>query len=211
MPRQLKEPRIVLASHNPGKVKEIRELLAPFAVEVVSAADLNLPEPDETEDSYTGNAILKARAAALASGLPALSDDSGFELMAINKDPGIYSARWAGPQKDFGLAMEKVNAAFQASGSTDRHCRFVCALSLVWPDGHDETVEGIIDGEFVWPPRGNRGFGYDPVFQLNGQDQTFGDQSFGEIDPALKDRVSHRARAFAQLLERCFGDTPKAG
>ncbi|MCE2517804.1 MAG: RdgB/HAM1 family non-canonical purine NTP pyrophosphatase [Alphaproteobacteria bacterium] len=204
MARQLTENRIVLASHNSGKVREIRELLAPFAVEVVSAGELDLPEPDETETTYKGNAILKAKAAALASGLPALSDDSGFELMAINKDPGIYSARWAGPDKDFGLAMEKVNTAFEASGSDDRHCRFICALSLVWPDGHDETVEGIIDGDFVWPPRGTNGFGYDPIFQLKGHEQTF-----GEVDPEWKDSVSHRAKAFAQLLDRCFRDTPK--
>ena len=147
---------------------------------------------------------LKAKAAALASGMPALADDSGFELMAINKAPGLYSARWAGPNKDFGFAMQKVNEAFIASGSDNTHARFVCALSIVWPDGHDETVEGIIDGDFVWPPRGENGFGYDPVFVLKGEDKTF-----GEVDPDWKHSVSHRAKAFEQLLTRCFADTPK--
>ena len=124
--------------------------------------------------------------------------------MAINKAPGLYSARWAGPEKDFGFAMNKVNDAFIASGSDDTHCRFVCALSIVWPDGHDETVEGIIDGDFVWPPRGENGFGYDPVFVLRGETKTF-----GEVDPEWKHSVSHRAKAFAQLLDRCFAETPK--
>ena len=206
MPRQLTEQTLVLASHNQGKLREIRELLAPYAVTVTTVGELGLPEPDETENTYTGNAILKAKAAALASSFPALSDDSGFEMMALDKDPGLYSARWAGPNKDFAMAMQKVQDAFVASGSTDRHCRFVCALSIVWPDGHDETVEGIIDGEFIWPPRGDRGFGYDPVFQLNGDDRTF-----GEVDPAWKHDNSHRAKAFALLLERCFQDTPKSG
>ena len=206
MPRQLTEPTLILASHNQGKLREIRELLAPFAVTVKTVGELGLPEPDETETTYMGNAILKAKAAALASGLPALSDDSGFEMMALDKDPGLYSARWAGPNKDFSMAMQKVQDAFVASGSTDRHCRFVCALSIVWPDGHDETVEGIIDGEYIWPPRGDRGFGYDPIFQLEGDHRTF-----GEVDPEWKHDVSHRAKAFTLLLDRCFQDTPKSG
>ena len=204
MTRQLTEPTLIVASHNEGKVREIRELLKVFAITVKSAGELDLPEPDETEETYTGNAILKAKAAAVASGMPALADDSGFELMAINKAPGLYSARWAGPDKDFGFAMNKVNDAFIASGSEDTHCRFVCALSIVWPDGHDETVEGIIDGDFVWPPRGENGFGYDPVFVLRGETKTF-----GEVDPEWKHSVSHRAKAFAQLLDRCFAETPK--
>jgi XTP/dITP diphosphohydrolase len=204
MPRQFTEQTLIVASHNQGKVREIRELLNAFRLDVKNAAEINLCEPDETEDTYKGNAILKARAAAMSSGLPALADDSGFELMAINKDPGLHSARWAGPDRNFNHAMEKVYNAFLASGSSDTHCRFVCALSVVWPDGHDETVEGIIDGDFVWPPRGENGFGYDPIFVLKGEDQTF-----GEIDPECKRRVSHRAKAFALLLERCFGQTPK--
>ena len=204
MTRQLTEPTLIVASHNEGKVREIRELLKVFAITVKSAGELDLPEPDETEETYTGNAILKAKAAAVASGMPALADDSGFELMAINKAPGLYSARWAGPDKDFGFAMNTVNDAFIASGSDNTHCRFVCALSIVWPDGHDETVEGIIDGDFVWPPRGENGFGYDPVFVLRGETKTF-----GEVDPEWKHSVSHRAKAFAQLLDRCFAETPK--
>ena len=204
MTRQLTEPTLIVASHNEGKVREIRELLKVFAITVKSAGELDLPEPDETEETYTGNAILKAKAAAVASGMPALADDSGFELMAINKAPGLYSARWAGPEKDFGFAMNKVNDAFIASSSDNTHCRFVCALSIVWPDGHDETVEGIIDGDFVWPPRGENGFGYDPVFVLRGETKTF-----GEVDPEWKHSVSHRAKAFAQLLDRCFAETPK--
>jgi XTP/dITP diphosphohydrolase len=205
MARQLTEKTLVLASHNSGKLREIKALLAPFAITVISAGDLGLPEPDETETTYKGNAQLKARAAAIASGHPALSDDSGFEMLALDKDPGLYSARWAGPDKNFMVAMERVHQEFTESGSNDRRCRFVCALSIVWPDGHDETVEGIIDGEFIWPPRGDRGFGYDPIFRLNGTDLTF-----GEADPAWKHSVSHRALAFAQLLERCFQETPKA-
>ena len=199
MPRQLTENTVVLASHNQGKVGEIRDLLTPFAITVLSAAELNLPEPEEVENSYIGNAILKAKAAALASGMPAISDDSGFELMAINKDPGLYSARWAGENKDFTAAMNKVNDAFIASKSDNRHCRFVCALSIVWPDGHAESVEGIIDGTFIWPPRGEYGFGYDPIFQP--QDSH---HSFGEIDPALKHRISHRAKAFEMLIACCL-------
>ncbi len=204
MARQLTENTLIVASHNEGKVREIGALLKMFALKVKSAGELDLPEPDETENTYKGNAILKARAAAIASGHPALADDSGFELMAINKAPGLYSARWAGPDKDFGYAMQKVHDAFIASGNDDTHCRFVCALSIVWPDGHDETVEGIIDGDFVWPPRGENGFGYDPVFVLKGEDKTF-----GEVDPEWKHSVSHRANAFAQLLARCFAETPR--
>ena len=204
MARQLTEKTLVLASHNSGKLREIKALLAPFAITVISAGDLGLPEPDETETTYKGNAQLKARAAAIASGHPALSDDSGFEMLALDKDPGLYSARWAGPNKNFMAAIERVHQEFSESGSDDRRCRFVCALSIVWPDGHDETVEGIIDGEFIWPPRGDRGFGYDPIFRLNGTDLTF-----GEADPEWKHSVSHRALAFAQLLERCFEETPK--
>ncbi|XDZ65590.1 non-canonical purine NTP pyrophosphatase [Alphaproteobacteria bacterium LSUCC0684] len=202
--RQLTEPCLVVASHNQGKVREIRDLLAPFALKISSAAELDLPEPEETEKTYRGNATLKAAAAARASGMPALSDDSGFELTAINNAPGLYSARWAGPEKDFSMAMEKVHASFLASGSQDKNCRFVCALSLVWPDGHDETVEGTIDGEMVWPPRGDRGFGYDPMFRPLGHALTF-----GECDQDWKHQVSHRAEAFAQLLERCFIETPR--
>lgn len=198
-PRQLTGTTLVLASHNPGKVREIQELLAPFGLEVVSAGALGLPEPEETGDSFVANAELKALASARASGKPALADDSGFCLAALGGDPGIYSARWAGPDKDFGVAMEKVQAALAASGSPERRAWFTCALSLAWPDGHVETVEGHVHGEAVWPPRGEHGFGYDPMFVPAGHDQTF-----GEVDSQWKHSVSHRAEAFALLVARCF-------
>lgn len=188
---------LVLATHNKGKVVEIAALLAPFAVTVKSAGELNLPEPDETEDSFIGNAKLKALAAATASGLPALADDSGLCVHALNGDPGIYSARWAGPTKDFKIAMAAVNDKLGAA--TDRSAHFICALALAWPDGNCEVFEGRIDGTLVWPARGANGFGYDPMFVPDGFDITF-----GEMDPDAKHAMSHRARAFAQLVAGCF-------
>ncbi|MBT6415912.1 RdgB/HAM1 family non-canonical purine NTP pyrophosphatase [Candidatus Puniceispirillum sp.] len=198
-PRAFTDSKLVIATHNQGKLPEIAAFLDGFGISLVSAGELGLDEPDETETSYIGNAILKARAAALASGLPALADDSGLAVAALNGDPGIYSARWAGPNKDFAQAMQKVEDALQASGSSDRQAAFMCALSLVWPDGHDETVEGTVTGALVWPPRGQNGFGYDPVFVANGYDITF-----GEMDPDKKHAIGHRADAFAKLLHRCF-------
>jgi XTP/dITP diphosphohydrolase len=206
MTRTFTEDRLVVASHNKGKVSEIAALMAPYAIDVISAVDINLPEPEEDGENYIANATIKARAAAIASGLPALSDDSGFEVMAINRDPGLYSARWAGPDKDFSLAMAKVYAAVEASGSNDRNCRFVCALALCWPDGVCVTTEGYVDGQFIWPPRGDKGFGYDPVFQPNGYDQ-----SFGEVDQDWKHSVSHRAKAFEQLIAQFFQNTKRRG
>jgi len=188
----------VIASHNEGKVREIRALLAPFGADVVSAGSLGLPEPEETENSFIGNALLKAHAAAKAAGLPALADDSGLAVTALGGDPGIYSARWAGPAKDFSLAMQKVEDGL--AGKSDRSAKFVCALALAWPDGHAETVEGTVSGQLVWPPRGKNGFGYDPVFVPAGYDI-----SFGEMDPARKHEISHRADAFRQMVARCFG------
>ena len=188
---------LVLATHNKGKVVEIAALLAPFAVTVKSAGELNLPEPDETEDSFIGNAKLKALAAATASGLPALADDSGLCAHALNGDPGIYSARWAGPTKDFKIAMAAVHE--KLGDAADRGAHFISALALAWPDGHCETFEGRIDGILVWPARGANGFGYDPMFVPDGFDITF-----GEMDPAAKHAMSHRARAFAQLVACCF-------
>ncbi|WP_417513861.1 RdgB/HAM1 family non-canonical purine NTP pyrophosphatase [Minwuia sp.] len=199
MTRRLTEKRIVVASHNRGKVVEIADLLRPFGITPVSAAELNLPEPEETEKTFKGNALLKARAAAKASGMPALSDDSGLAVAALNGDPGIYSARWAGPEKDFTLAMRKVEDALRASGSDDRSAKFVCALALVWPDGEEAVFEGKVTGKLVWPPRGENGFGYDPVFVADLQDVTF-----GEMDPAEKHTISHRADAFRQLLAACL-------
>lgn len=191
--------RLCVASHNKGKVREIGDLIVPFGVEAISAGDLNLPEPEETETTFMGNALLKARAAAQASGLPSLSDDSGLVVHALGGDPGIYSARWAGPDKDFSVAMQKVEDALRATGSGDRTAHFICALALVWPDGEEAAFEGRIDGVLVWPPRGDRGFGYDPMFAPKGETITF-----GEMDPDAKHAMSHRARAFAQLVAARF-------
>jgi XTP/dITP diphosphohydrolase len=199
MARRFEGGRLVVASHNAGKVREINELLAPFGVEAVSAGDLGLPEPEETEDTFIGNAVLKANAASTAANLPALSDDSGLAVVALGGAPGIYSARWAGPGKDFTVAMERVHREMTASGNPDRRGHFVCALCLAWPDGHTEVFEGKVTGELVWPPRGSRGFGYDPMFVPGGYDVTF-----GEMEPEKKHAMSHRARAFALLVEACF-------
>ncbi len=187
--------RLVVASHNAGKVREIGALLAPLGVEAVSAADLGLAEPEETETTFIGNAALKARAAAEASGLPALADDSGLEVFGIGGDPGVYSARWAGPNKDFGFAMQRVHEELQKRGATDFSARFVCALALAEPGGAVDTFEGEARGTIVWPPRGTQGFGYDPIFQPNGLDRTFGEMSHDEKLP-----MTHRARAFEKLL-----------
>jgi XTP/dITP diphosphohydrolase len=197
MSRKWNGGRLVIASHNEGKVREIRALLAPFGAEIVSAGALGLPEPEETEKTFIGNALLKAHAAAKAANIPALADDSGLAVTALGGDPGIYSARWAGPAKDFALAMRKVEDGL--AGKTDRSGQFICALALAWPDGHAETVEGTVSGRLVWPPRGPHGFGYDPVFQPDGFEITF-----GEMDPAKKHEMSHRADAFRQLVARCF-------
>lgn len=190
--------RLVLASHNPGKLREIRELVAPHCVEVVLANELGLPEPEETAPDFAGNAQLKALAAATASDLPALADDSGFCVAALGGAPGVVSARWAGPNKDFSAAMARVHD--EMGVATDRRAWFVSALCLAWPDGHADTFYGRVEGTVVWPPRGGRGFGYDPIFMPAG-----GTETYGEMDPDLKGRTSHRARAFAQLLAACFG------
>lgn len=203
MARQFSEPKLVIASHNAGKVREIAELLAPYSVEVVSAGALGLAEPEETGSTFVENADLKAREAALASGLPALADDSGLAVSALDGAPGIYSARWAGPSRDFGLAMEKVER--ELDGKSDRGAAFICALSLCWPDGHCETFEGRVDGTLVWPPRGERGFGYDPVFLPKG-----GRKTFGEMDPEAKHAISHRADAFRRLIAACFSSDSAA-
>lgn len=187
--------RLVVASHNAGKVREIGALLAPLGVEAVSAGALGLPEPEETETTFIGNAALKARAAAEASGLPALADDSGLEVFGIGGDPGVYSARWAGPNKDFGFAMQRVHEELEKIGATDFSARFVCALALAEPGGAVEVFEGDVRGLIVWPPRGTQGFGYDPIFQPNGLDRTFGEMSHDEKLP-----MTHRARAFEKLL-----------
>ena len=198
--RQFTEDTLVIATHNAGKMREIGALFAGFELTILSAADLGLDEPDETETSFTGNAILKARAAALASGKAALADDSGLSVTALDGAPGIYSARWAGPDRDFTLAMTAVESALVKTGSTDRSAEFICALALVWPDGHAVCVEGRVQGQIIYPARGTSGFGYDPIFQPDGYNI-----SFGEMDPDAKHAISHRADAFTQLLTRCFG------
>ncbi|MCJ8159402.1 RdgB/HAM1 family non-canonical purine NTP pyrophosphatase [Sphingomonas sp. LaA6.9] len=198
--RKLAPGKLVIASHNPGKVREIAALLGPHGLEVVSAAELDLPEPDETGTTFIANAELKALAAADLSGFPALADDSGLCVEALGGEPGIFSARWAGPDKDFGDAMRLVEQNLERVGpDVGRDAHFICALSLAWPDGHVETFEGRVDGVLVWPPRGTRGFGYDPMFRPNGFDITF-----GEMDPDAKHRMSHRADAFAQLVAAVF-------
>ena len=190
--------RLVLASHNKGKLREIEALLRPHGVDVVSAGDMGLPEPVEDAPDFAGNARIKALAAATATGLPALSDDSGFCVAALNGDPGVLSARWAGESKDFAAAMALVHA--RMGDASDHTAWFVAALCLARPDGHTETFLGRIDGTVVWPPRGTRGFGYDPMFVPEGRSVTF-----GEMDPDEKHAISHRARAFAQILASCFG------
>jgi XTP/dITP diphosphohydrolase len=196
--RKLAPGKLVIASHNEGKVREIGELLAPYGIETISAKELGLPEPEETGTTFVANAELKARAAADLSGLPALSDDSGLCVDALNGDPGIFSARWAEAPagRDFAEAMRRVESAIAASGpDPSRDAHFVCALALAWPDGHVEWFEGRVDGTLVWPPRGDRGFGYDAMFLPEG-----GSETFGEMDPAAKHAISHRADAFRQLV-----------
>ena len=195
--RKLTEPKIVLATHNPGKVVEIKALLEPFGTDVVAAGDLGLPEPVEDAPDFIGNAKIKALASATASGMPALADDSGLCVNALSGEPGIYSARWAGPSKDFNMAMTRV--AGELGDHEDRSAYFVCALCLAWPDGHTEAFQGEVHGDLVWPARGDRGFGYDPMFVPTGFDITF-----GEMDPDRKHGMSHRHHAFVQLVDACF-------
>ncbi len=189
--------RLVLASHNRGKLREIEELLAPFGTEVVSAGALGLPEPEETGTTFEANAALKATLAAEGARLPALSDDSGLVVPALGGDPGIYSARWAGPTKDFSLAMRRVED--RLAGIADRRAFFVAVLALAWPDGDVESFRGEVHGTLVWPPRGEKGFGYDPMFRAEGETLTF-----GEMAPTKKHAMSHRAVAFRKLVDACF-------
>lgn len=189
--------KLVIATHNPGKLREIAELLRPYAIEVVSAGAIGLSEPEEDAVDFVGNARLKALAAATASRLPALADDSGFCVAALAGAPGVYSARWAGAAKDFAGAMAQVHE--RMGDGADRRAWFVAALCFAWPGGHTETFVGRVDGEAVWPPRGDHGFGYDPMFLPRGEALTF-----GEMEPVEKDAVSHRARAFAQLEAACL-------
>ena len=189
----IKGMRLVVATHNPGKVPEISALLG-GNYEIVTAGQLNLPEPDETETTFAGNAMLKARHAAQLSGEVSLADDSGLSVAALDGAPGIFSARWAGPGKDFAVAMKKVEERLEEIGATDRTAWFTSALAVAWPDGPCVVVQGEVHGQLTFPPRGDRGFGYDPLFIPNG-----GDQTFGEMEPAAKDAISHRTVAFAKL------------
>ena len=196
MARLFNEPELIIATHNPGKLREIAQLFEPFGVQALSAGELGLPEPMEDGLTFIANAEVKARAAVEGSDKPAVSDDSGLVVPALGGDPGIYSARWAGPGKNFNVAMKRVQDEL---GNKDRGAYFVAALALAWPDGHIEMFEGTVHGTLVWPPRGDLGFGYDPMFQPNGYDITF-----GEFEPSAKHAISHRADAFNQLVAACF-------
>ncbi len=211
MPRLL-TGKIVVATHNPGKLREMRELLAPYGIEAVSAGELGLPEPDETGTLFSENAAIKAHAAARARGLPAFADDSGLCVDALDGAPGLFSARWAGETKDFSAAMTRVESELRRRGAAEpgaRRAHFVWALVLAWPDGHDELFEGRVHGALVWPPRGERGFGYDPMFQPDGHAVTFGEMPAEEkhgIDwtGGPGKALSHRARAFVELAAACL-------
>jgi XTP/dITP diphosphohydrolase len=198
MPRRFTEGRLVVASHNAGKVTEIGDLLAPFAINIISAGALGLPEPEETGKTFVANAVLKAEAAVQGAKMPALADDSGLVVEALDGDPGIYSARWAGPERDFNKAMALVNE--KLGDNPNRRAYFISVLSLAWPDGHVDNFEGWVHGTMIWPPRGSGGFGYDPMFLPDGHDKTFGEIPYDE-----KQRISHRAVAFQKLIDGCFG------
>ncbi|MDE2363013.1 MAG: RdgB/HAM1 family non-canonical purine NTP pyrophosphatase [Hyphomicrobiales bacterium] len=200
--------KIVIATHNAGKLREMRELLAPYRIEAVSAGDLCLAEPEETGADFVANALIKARAAAQASGLPAFADDSGLCVDALGGAPGVYSARWAGDTKDFYAAMDRIRREVEATGASQPwRAHFVSALAVCWPDGHVETVEGRVDGDLVFPPRGTAGFGYDPCFLPDGHDRTFGEMTTEEKHGIPVDgsrALSHRARAFQELAKACL-------
>ena len=200
--RSFDSTKLVVATHNAGKLAEIRELLAPYGLEISSAADHGLPEPDETGTTFVENARLKAHAAAQATGLPALSDDSGIQIDALDGAPGVYTADWAEtPEgRDFVMAMQKTHDKLEEiDAQHPRTARFCCTLVLAWPDGHEEVFPGVMPGRIVWPMRGEQGHGYDPIFQPEGHEQTF-----GEMDRWAKNRISHRADAFAKLIAGCF-------
>jgi XTP/dITP diphosphohydrolase len=202
--------RLVIATHNPGKLAEMRELLAPYGIDATSAGELGLAEPDETGTSFRDNARIKAQAAAAATGLPAFADDSGLAIDTLDGAPGIYSARWAGPDKNFRGAMETIEDKLQERGATTpdrRKAHFVSALCVAWPDGHVEDFEAQVDGVLIWPPRGDKGFGYDPMFLLDGHERTFGEMPSVEKHglPPHGGGLSHRARAFLKLAQACLG------
>jgi len=197
LPRPFSEKQLVVASHNNGKVTEITDLLAPYPLEIFSIAEFGLPAPEETGKTFVDNALIKAQAAVEGCGLPCLADDSGISVEALCGKPGIFSARWAGPDRDFNLAMTTINE--KLGNKTNRRAYFVSALTLAWPDGHSESFEGRIYGTMIWPPRGSGGFGYDPMFMPNGYNKTFGEIPYDE-----KQLISHRAMAFEKLINGCF-------
>ncbi len=202
MTRKLEGGKLLVATHNKGKLAEITEILAPYGVSVIGAAEMDLPEPEETEDTFVGNARIKAHAAAQATGLPALSDDSGITIDALNGAPGVYTADWAETPngRDFMQAMTRANDELNAVGAeAPRTAQFRCTLVIAWPDGHDEVFEGVMPGQLIWPIRGEHGFGYDPMFMPDGHDRTC-----AEMDPAEKHRISHRGKALAKFVEGCF-------
>jgi XTP/dITP diphosphohydrolase len=198
--------KVVIATHNPGKLSELRDLLAPHGVEAVSAGELGLPEPEETGKTFIENARIKALAATKATGLPAFADDSGLAVDSLGGEPGIYSARWAGADKNFARAMQTIEDKIRALKTPNRNAQFVAALCLAWPDGHTEDFEARVDGALVWPPRGDKGFGYDPMFLPDGFDCTFGEMDADEKHglPPRGKGLSHRARAFVQLAQACL-------
>ena len=199
--RKLRPGALIIASHNDGKINEINELVSPFGIMATSAKKLGLNDPEETGKTFAENAIIKAQAAAKASNLPALADDSGLSVDVLEGAPGIYSARWAGEARDFGLAMKRVEKALIETRSEETGARFICALCLAWPDGHQELFEGEVKGRLTFPPRGDKGFGYDPIFAPDGYDMTF-----AEMAPAKKHAMSHRAMAFRKLMKACLSD-----
>ena len=199
--RKLGPGELIIASHNDGKIREINDLVSPYDIVTVSAKKIGLNDPEETGSTFVENAALKAHAAAQAANLPALSDDSGLVVTALSGAPGIFSARWAGEPRDFNKAMQKVELALTESGTEDFSAHFVCVLCIAWPDGHEEVFEGTVHGRLIFPQRGTNGFGYDPIFMAEGYDITF-----GEMDPAEKHAISHRADAFRKLMKACLND-----
>ena len=197
--RIFKDKKLVIASHNKGKITEIKDLLKPLDIQILSAYDFDIEEPEENGLTFEENALIKSTFVTQHTGLPSISDDSGICFSDLNGDPGIYSARWAGLDKDFNKAMSKINSAIKGKKNPNYNCHFICSLSISWPDNYDVTVSGSIDGKFSWPPKGDKGFGYDPIFKPLGYDITF-----AEIDPDFKHKISHRAIAFNKLINLCF-------
>ena len=197
--RIFKDNKLVIASHNKGKIKEIKELLNPLKIEIISAYDLGIKEPEENGKNFEENALIKSKFVSQKTRLPCISDDSGICFSDLNNEPGIYSARWAGKEKNFSIAMLKINESINKSKNPSYDCHFICSLSLYWPDGYDVTVSGRVDGKFSWPPKGDNGFGYDPIFKPLGYKKTF-----AEMKPKFKHSISHRSIAFDKLINFCF-------